>query len=133
MLFALTLGMDSSCCAVSAYDFPSLEHLLHLLHRARACVFLLQLLGQLRAQLPQQRDGNLDLVLLGIRFERDWHDTACIYTSAPACCCIHNLNSAPVPNCAAPSVTVDSHFGGSLGFAHTSRVSKGSVNAALAS
>src|SRR6516162_117182 len=41
MLFALTLGMDSSCCAVSAYDFPSLEHLLHLLHRARACVFLL--------------------------------------------------------------------------------------------
>src|SRR6516162_6324766 len=35
MLFALTLGMDSSCCAVSAYDFPSLEHLLHLLHTAR--------------------------------------------------------------------------------------------------
>src|ERR1700746_2322781 len=75
--------------------------------------------GELLAQCLLQHCWNLDLSLLGIGCKRDGHEIARLYVCDPASSGIDDdvLNSTPVPNCAAPSVAIYSHFYGHLGFA----------------
>jgi len=115
-------------------DFPRRKHVLNFLHPSSACfVFLglgvqlhefffvgecqpIELSSEIAAERLSKLQRNLNLAFFSVRLERDGHSVSCLDARMQASVPIDDevLNSAPVPDCAAPGVTVDGYLDGNL-------------------